>query len=571
MKMKPGVLLSERYRLDDRVATGGVGEVWKATDQVTGWWVAVKVLRDRHVGDPWFRERFRAEAHHTAVLSHPGVAEVLDYVEEGDLAYLVMEFLAGRPLSTLLRGGRQLGTPLTLGIIGQVAVALQAAHDAGVIHRDIKPANLIVGYDGQVKVTDFGIARAADMATLTQPGVVVGTAVYMSPEQAEAQRVTSATDVYSLGVVCYECLAGRVPFLGSTPVEIAFGHVRDQPPPLPAYVPAVLRDLVGRCLAKDPCERPASMIEIAETAYTIAETLVPARAAAIAPGVGQRRGVHRGRHRGAPRWRPRPTPVRPGSPGTPRWRHRAGVVAGPGRSRAEGQGQPTRASKARLAGAAITGLGSSILTPHPIRRRRAVVASLAGTTVLASGLLLGGYVGAFPGKAPFRGTETSVSPTPSVPPSEGPNATATPSVTPGGGEPSIAQRGAYDRRNGTGPDTAARNRPSPSGPDTATPSRTQPSVPVPSRNATGWPEPDAPPDSSSPPGSEDISPSPSPSVTVNLAEEQRSGRYSTANTQPSTDSEDGDSEDGADDQSDLGTDLGGVGVGIDLLEDSPRP
>lgn len=465
MKMRPGAYLGGRYRLVNRIATGGVGEVWKALDEPADRWVAVKVLRDRHLGDAGFRERFRAEARHTATLNHPGLAEVFDYVDDGTLAYLVMEYLAGRPLSALLRGGRELGARLTLGIVGQVAVTLQAAHDAGVIHRDIKPDNLIIGYDGQVKVTDFGIARGADMATLTQPGVVVGTAVYMSPEQAEAQRVTAATDVYSLGVVCYECLAGSAPFLGSTPVEIAYSHVREQPPALPPYVPRALRDLVIRCLAKDPADRPESMAEVAETTYSIAQTLNPPRATAVplvAAPADPRPAARRGRHRAASRWR-----------------HRARVPAHTGPARGF-DGRPSIRRSLPAAGAAVKAAASPVSAWQPVRRRRAVMASIAGTTVLASGLVLGAQIGFLPAMEPYSDAEATASPAPAAPSGSSGQVVPQPSVSSLNSE---APAGRGGRR--------AVGSPSPTGSATPTtpPRPTWPAMLAPSRQVSQTPTP----------------------------------------------------------------------------------
>jgi eukaryotic-like serine/threonine-protein kinase len=251
-------LLGDRYRLTSRIAIGGMGEVWRAEDLVLNRIVAVKVLKSELTSDPTFLARFRAEARTTAALSHPGIANVFDYGEavlggpDGlPTAYLVMEYVDGEPLSAILAREVRLVPPRALDIVRQAAAALEVAHRTGMVHRDVKPGNLLVAADGTVKVTDFGIARVADSVPLTQNGMVVGTAQYFSPEQAEGKAVTTASDVYSLGVVTYECLAGRLPFVADSAVAVAMMQIRDTPPPLPADVPPAVRELVARAMAKD--------------------------------------------------------------------------------------------------------------------------------------------------------------------------------------------------------------------------------------------------------------------------------------------------------------------------------
>ncbi|MGV9536539.1 protein kinase domain-containing protein [Streptosporangium sandarakinum] len=245
-------LLGGRYRPLGRIATGGMGEVWRARDELLGREVAVKLLRRHVAADPDFRERFRMEARIAAGLSDPGIAQVFDYGEADDVAYLVMELVPGDSLATILKRSGRLSVEDTLDMVEQTARALAAAHRSGIIHRDIKPGNLLVTETGTVKITDFGIARALEAAPMTQTGTVLGTAQYVSPEQASGERLTVATDVYSLGVVAYECLAGRPPFVSETQVAIALMHIGQEPPPLPESVPQAVRDLVMRCLAKDP-------------------------------------------------------------------------------------------------------------------------------------------------------------------------------------------------------------------------------------------------------------------------------------------------------------------------------
>jgi serine/threonine-protein kinase len=261
MTLSTGSLLAGRYEITAPIAVGGMGEVWKARDQVLDRIVAAKVLKSEFTGDPSFLARFRNEARHTAGLTHPNIASVYDYGETVDdsgtqqLAFLVMEFVEGQPLVSILHDEGALPVDWTLHVISQSADGLSAAHKAGVVHRDIKPGNLMVRPDGVVKLTDFGIAQARDATPLTRTGMVVGTAQYLSPEQAQGLEVTAASDVYSLGVVAFECLTGARPFDGASQVAIALAHINRPPPPLPAHVPPAVRLLVERALAKDPADR----------------------------------------------------------------------------------------------------------------------------------------------------------------------------------------------------------------------------------------------------------------------------------------------------------------------------
>jgi eukaryotic-like serine/threonine-protein kinase len=270
-------LLAGRYRLTDRIAAGGMGEVWQAEDQLLNRAVAVKLLPSGRAGNEPFLARFRAEARYAASLSHPGIARVYDYGESSGFggAYLVMELVRGEPLSAILARADRLSPDATLDIVSQAARALDAAHQADIVHRDIKPGNLLVAAGGATKITDFGIATAvrAAAAHLTETGMVMGTAMYVSPEQATGAPVTAASDIYSLGIVAYECLAGHPPFTASEPLAIAYAHKHAPVPALPPDVPEPVCDLVYDMLAKDPGQRPASARVVADRADMLREDL----------------------------------------------------------------------------------------------------------------------------------------------------------------------------------------------------------------------------------------------------------------------------------------------------------
>ena len=283
MRPTADITLGGRYTLTERIAIGGMGEVWKARDKVLGRIVAVKILKEEYTGDPGFLERFRAEARNTALLNHPGVANVFDYGEEDNSAYLVMELVPGNPLSSIIEHETTLPPDRILNFIAQTARALAAAHSQGLVHRDVKPGNLIITPDDRVKVTDFGIARLANQVPLTATGQVMGTAQYLAPEQTTGQAATASSDMYSLGIIGYECLVGRRPFTGESQIAIALAQVNDPPPPLPETIPAVARALIMCLLAKDPAQRPKDATALASAVDAIRRRDLKAAVKAVPP------------------------------------------------------------------------------------------------------------------------------------------------------------------------------------------------------------------------------------------------------------------------------------------------
>jgi serine/threonine-protein kinase len=260
-----GQLLAERYRLDHLIAVGGMGSVWQADDTTLDRKVAVKVLKPELSQDAQFVHRFRVEARTTASLNHPGIAAVHDYGETAstpngkqDTAFLVMELVSGEPLAAILPKTGRINPTTTLDLLFQASEALQAAHEKGFVHRDVKPGNILVqqGKNGIiVKLTDFGIAKASHAAPITNSGTVMGTAHYVSPEQALGAEAEPASDVYALAVCGYECLAGRRPFVAENTVAVAMMHINLQPPALPMDIPPNIRALLEFALVKDPRRR----------------------------------------------------------------------------------------------------------------------------------------------------------------------------------------------------------------------------------------------------------------------------------------------------------------------------
>jgi eukaryotic-like serine/threonine-protein kinase len=261
-----GNLLAGRYQLDEPIGTGWFSEVWRATDAALSRQVAVKLLHPAYAQQPEALARFRAQALHAAAVWHENIAHIYDYEEpaERPQPYLVMELVDGPSLASLLAGG-PLDAARTMDVVAQAAAGLQAAHAMGLVHSDIKPQNLLLASSGTVKITDWGISHAIDSVPITVTGIVTGTAEYLAPERIAGAQVAPASDLYALGVVAYECLAGAPPFVGEPP-DVACAH-RDHPvPPLPRSVPADVSALVMQLVAKDPAQRPGSAADVAQQA-----------------------------------------------------------------------------------------------------------------------------------------------------------------------------------------------------------------------------------------------------------------------------------------------------------------
>ena len=319
-----GTLLDERYRLAERIGGGAMGDVWRADDAVLERPVAVKILLPALLDDPAFATRFRREAQLLAALSHPGIVDIHDYGEAAfasgaRVAYIVMELVDGQPLDRVLADRGPMPSERVCGVVAQALDALHAAHRQNIVHRDIKPSNLMLREDDRVAVTDFGIARAMTGTRITASHEVLGTALYMAPEQAEGIATIPASDLYSMGVVCYEMLTGETPFTGEAVLEVVLKHIRQPAPELPEGFPQPLREFVARALAKKPEDRFRDASAMAAAARRVA---AGGSAPAEEPG---------GRVVSAPP-QPERSPGAPGSPAGP------GVPAVPAVSDGDGDG-----------------------------------------------------------------------------------------------------------------------------------------------------------------------------------------------------------------------------------------
>jgi len=265
--MMKGMVFAERYKLEDFIGQGGMSLVYRAVDIRTGHSVAVKILKSEYNSDKEFLERFQREAQAASLMSHHNLVNLLDVGVEGEYRYLVLEYVNGNTLKDIIRQKGRINYQTAIQVTIRILSALQHAHDNGIIHRDIKPQNVLIHADGHVKVADFGIARMTGGATIGKGDTVVGSVHYSSPEQATGSVVEATSDLYSTGVVMYEMLTGRVPFVGDTPVAVAMQHIQDAPPPIADFAPetpAAVVAVVMKALEKDPKRRFQTAREMAE-------------------------------------------------------------------------------------------------------------------------------------------------------------------------------------------------------------------------------------------------------------------------------------------------------------------
>jgi predicted Ser/Thr protein kinase len=260
-------VLDGRYELERKVGEGGMARIYVGRDLRLNRRVAIKIPHSHFLGEPDFLERFRHEAQAAAMLAHPNIVDVYDVGQDGDIHYIVMEFVEGTDLKTIINREAPLAVARAVDLAEQVARGLQAAHKVGMVHRDVKPQNVIVTPDGQARVSDFGVAKSHLSTALTETGVSFGTVDYLSPEQAQGRPATAQSDVYALGVVLFEMLTGKLPFTGDSAVAVAMKHVAEPPPSLRRLNPAIppsLEALVLRALSKDPAQRPRSAQDFAQ-------------------------------------------------------------------------------------------------------------------------------------------------------------------------------------------------------------------------------------------------------------------------------------------------------------------
>ncbi|MBA3532861.1 MAG: serine/threonine protein kinase, partial [Ardenticatenales bacterium] len=264
---EPGTILKERYRLERLLGEGGTAQVWLATDERMGRQVAIKILRPQYAKDEGLLERFRREARIVAHLDSPYIVQVYDVEMSEGISFIVMEYIDGQDLKELIRFEGAMPPQRALSLLRDIAMGVAVAHEAGLIHRDLKPGNVLISKQGEVKVTDFGIARDMAGAGLTEPGKVWGTSHYIAPEQAMGRPLTPAADIYSLGVLLFELLTGKLPFPGDDPVAVAIAHIQEPPPDIQTLkpsLPAGVARLVSRMMSKAPEQRPQTARALVE-------------------------------------------------------------------------------------------------------------------------------------------------------------------------------------------------------------------------------------------------------------------------------------------------------------------
>ncbi|MCA0352960.1 MAG: Stk1 family PASTA domain-containing Ser/Thr kinase [Chloroflexi bacterium] len=307
-------ILNNRYQLERKLGQGGMATVYLGRDLRLNRPVAIKVLHGQYASDEQFLRRFKHEADAAAQLGHPNIVRVYDIGAEGDLHYIVMEYVQGTDLKEIISLQAPLPVPRTLAIVRQVAEALQAAHDSGLVHRDVKPQNVLIDANDYARLSDFGIAKSKQSSALTDPGTTFGTADYLAPEQAQGLGATPLSDVYALGVLTYEMLTGRLPFSGDSPLAVALQHIQAAPPPLRSYNPSIppqLEAIVLQAMSKDPAQRPQSARAFAELLRLYRERgnqatmAVPSSNAGRLPQTPEPAEVRPPRQQPAPQARPR--------------------------------------------------------------------------------------------------------------------------------------------------------------------------------------------------------------------------------------------------------------------------
>ncbi|MEU9040283.1 MULTISPECIES: protein kinase [unclassified Kitasatospora] len=492
-----GTVLGGRYRLVEKIGGGAMGSVWRAEDTVLARQVAVKILRSELFEDGTAAQRFRREAQLVAAIDHPGVVHVHDYGESGAdgderCAYIVMELIDGRPLDQVLEDTGPMTVKRALGLVAGALDALHAAHRRDIVHRDIKPSNLMVRTDGRVAVTDFGIARAIASTKLTAPFAIIGTALYMSPEQAEGLSLGPATDLYSIGVVCYELLVGKPPYSGDGPLQIALKHVNQPVPELPEAFPAAVRVLVARALAKKPEERFADAAAMAAAARAAlggvgsGSATGNSRTIALRPGTGSaaegeaKREAEAAAKEGAERETPAGEPDKGGS-------DKGEPAEGASDKGEQDKGDPAKGGSAKAGAAVVAPAMRATPSPDEVakvqsqaqtepgkrRSRRALLVPVIIPVVISMGTATALLVDRSPGDSGAA-----------VPPAAQPTVVVTVSANPVTGSPAAATT--------TGPatlpptDTPAAT-PTPDQPAPGTPNQQQAPVPVPGQagNAGG--------------------------------------------------------------------------------------